>query len=44
MIVLVGIVLIEAFLLGLTVWSARRRPAKVRTRSSRRWDDLPHAL
>jgi hypothetical protein len=44
MIILFAIVLIEALLLGLTVWSARRVPAKIRSRSPRRWDDLPHAL
>jgi hypothetical protein len=44
MIILIAIVLIEALLLCLTVWSARRVPAKVRTRSPGRRGDLPHAL
>jgi hypothetical protein len=44
MFILIGIVLIEAILLGITVWSTRRVPAKARARSPRRWDDLPHAL
>ena len=44
MFILIGIVIVEAILLGLTIWSARRTPLTARARLPRRRDDLPHAL
>ena len=44
MTILIGIVILETILIGLTLWSTRRMPARARARLSRYTEDLPHAL
>lgn len=42
--VLIGIVVLETILIGLTLWSTRRMPTRARARLARYTEDLPHAL
>ena len=44
MLVFIAVFVVEIGLLGLTIWSTRRMPARARARLSRYTDDLPHAL
>ena len=44
MTILIGIVIFETALIGVTLWSTRRAPVRARARLARYTKDLPHAL